>query len=340
MSLLVAAIFFALLVIDPMARLSAAPSRETRSDVQRRETSRIPLEATPKPQALPAGKAALEGVRTPEPADETFSRLLRMRSRLRNLQVDTQWIEGEEITRQFSATMGRGKLVGEGYINWSQPGTGHWAKVKVIEADVAEILHVCDVRFDGRIDSRVSGDLNLEWSGLRFRQMRQSMKGKGKLIMGEGRVSSTRLLDNIAKFAGLPELRTLRFRRGLVEGSIADGKVLVRAFELEGEDFRLRGEGTVTLETGGMDARFRLKVRPALAMRSQSPQVRAVGKAATRLMGSADKLVEVPLPISFGGTLERPIPYLDVPAMRALQLGMELLDSLTTASAPSHKSIR
>lgn len=334
------AVFIALVFLLQGAGIATAQPQEMLNDRRGRNTPRIPLEATPKPHALPAGKASLEGVRTPEPPDETFSRLLRMRSRLRNLQVDTQWIEGEEITQRFSATMGRGKLIGEGYINWSRPELQHHAKVKVIEADVAEFLHVCDVRFDGRIDSRVTGDLNLAWSGLRFRQMRQSMEGEGKLLMREGQVSSTRLLDNIAKFAGLPQLRSLRFQRGLVEGSVADGKVFVRAFELAGDDFQLRGEGTVTLETGDIDARFRLRVRPALAMHSQLPEVRAVGRAAAKLFGSADRLIEVPLPISFGGTLERPIPYLDVPAMRAVRVGMELLDSLTTGSTSTKRAKR
>ncbi|MCX7626120.1 MAG: AsmA-like C-terminal region-containing protein [Candidatus Sumerlaeaceae bacterium] len=313
-------------LVTPQNGLSQSPPPSTR----------IPLEATPKPAALPAGKAAVVGVRTPEPSDETLSRLLRMRSRLKNLEVDTQWIEGEEITRRFRATMGKGRLSGEGQINWSRPGERQWARVDVIDADVEEFLHVCDVRFDGKIIAQVTGQLNLEWHGMRFREMRATMTGGGKLEMSSGSVSSTRLLDNIARLSGIESLRTLRFQRGVVEGTISDGRVTVRRFELQSQDIVLHGSGTVTLETGALDARFELEVRPVLAKSSKLPEVRAAGEAIARFVGSEDRFVSIPLPVSFGGTLERPIAYLDIPGRKALQQGLGILNTLTTPPARRH----
>lgn len=307
-------------------------ARDGHSQSAHSPPTRVPLEATPKPAALPAGKAAAAGVRTPEPSDETFSRLLRMRSRLKNLEVDTQWIGGEEITKRFRATMGRGRIAGEGQINWSQPGNRQWARVEVIDADVEEFLHVCDVRFDGKILAQVSGELNLEWNGMRFREMRATMTGGGKLNMSRGSVSSTRLLDNIARFSGIEHLRTFRFERGIVEGTISDGRVTVRRFELQSKDIILRGQGTVTLETGALDARFELAVRPSLAKSSSMPEVRAAGEALARLSGSEDRFISIPLPVSFGGTLERPIPYLDIPGRDTLRQGLRILQNAVTTS--------
>ncbi|MGB9692289.1 MAG: hypothetical protein ACPL7D_08975, partial [Candidatus Sumerlaeaceae bacterium] len=174
------------------AAAHAVPSSRTASPSQ--VPLRVPLEATPKPAAMPAGKAVRAGVRTPEASDETLSRLLRMRSRLRNLEVDTRWLNREEITQHFTATMGRGHLVGHGYINWSRPEERQWASVEIIGADVEEFLHVADVRFDGKIRAQVSGQLDLEWNGMRFRQMRASMRGKGRLELSKGNVTATRLL--------------------------------------------------------------------------------------------------------------------------------------------------
>ncbi len=318
---------------------SVVPNLGRGNDAESRGPRRVPLEATPNPKAMPAGKAARAGVRTPEPGDETLSRLLRMRSRLRNLEVDTRWINGEEITQHFRATMGRGRLIGEGYINWSRPEDRQRAYVEVIEADVEEFLHVCDVRFDGRIRAQVSGKLDLEWQGMRFRQMRATMRGDGKLHLSAGTVSATRLLDNIARFSGIDEIRTLNFERGLVEGAVKDGRVEVENFSLEGRDFRLRGKGTVTLETGALDARFEIAVKPSLAKRSRVAEVRAAGEALAKLVGGEDRFVTVPLPVSFGGTLERPIPYLDVPGQRMLRTGLEIIEeALTTSPRGRHKS--
>lgn len=300
--------------------------------------TRIPLEATPNPGALPAGKAAAEKVRTPEPSDETLSRLLRMRSRLRNLEVDTHWINGEEITEQFRATMGKGRLMGKGYINWSRPDEWQRAQVEVIDADVEEFLHVCDVRFDGKIAAQVRGQLDLRWQGMRFRQMRATMTGEGKLTMSAGRVSSTKLLDNIARYSGLDELRTFTFERGVVEGTIAHGQVIVRRFELVSRDVIVRGTGTVTLETGALDARFELSVRPVLAKASRLAEVRAAGEALARLAGREDQFVTIPLPVSFGGTLERPIPYLDLPGQRSLRQGLQLIQGALTTPTKTRRS--
>jgi uncharacterized protein YhdP len=299
---------------------------------------RVPLEATPKPAAMPAGKAVRAGVRTPEASDETLSRLLRMRSRLRNLEVDTRWLNREEITQHFTATMGRGHLVGHGYINWSRPEERQWASVEIIGADVEEFLHVADVRFDGKIRAQVSGQLDLEWNGMRFRQMRASMRGKGRLELSKGNVTATRLLDNIARFSGIDELRTLEFDHGGLQGTIKDGRVEVEEFRLEGRDFRLRGKGTVTLETGALDARFEIAVKPALAKRSRVAQVRAAGEALAKLFGGENQFVNVPLPVSFGGTLERPIPYLEVPAQGALRVGWQILEGALTTSPRERRS--
>jgi len=261
-----------------------------------------------------------------------------MRSRLKNLQVDTHWLDGQEITRRFTATMGRGRLVGVGRINWSLPDEQQWAVVEVFDADVAEFLHVCDVRFDGKIDARVTGKLRLEWRGMRFYQMRATMTGSGTLAMSEGQVGSTRLLDNIARFSGIDDIRTLQFQRGLVEGTIANGKVLVKKFELEGQDFWLGGTGSVVLETGELDARFQIKVKPALARRSRFPEVRAAGDALSKLAGGENRFLTVPLPVSFGGTLERPIPYLDLPSARAVQSGVRFLEGVLTTSTQGRRA--
>gem|GEM_PF-2269804 len=300
--------------------------------------ARVPLETTPNPNALPAAKARKAGVSTPRESDETLSRLLRMRSRLKNLQVDTHWLDGQEITRRFTATMGRGRLVGVGRINWSLPDEQQWAVVEVFDADVAEFLHVCDVRFDGKIDARVTGKLRLEWRGMRFYQMRATMTGSGTLAMSEGQVGSTRLLDNIARFSGIDDIRTLQFQRGLVEGTIANGKVLVKKFELEGQDFWLGGTGSVVLETGELDARFQIKVKPALARRSRFPEVRAAGDALSKLAGGENRFLTVPLPVSFGGNLERPIPYLDLPSARAVQSGVRFLEGVLTTSTQGRRA--
>lgn len=301
---------------------------------------RVALEATPRPEALPAGKARRAGVQTPAPSDETLSRLLRMRSRLRHLQVDTRWIDGHEITETFTATMGRGRLEGRGHIDWSSPETRHWARVRVFEADVREFLHVCDVRFDGRIEAAATGELELQWQGMRFRQMRSTMKGAGRLELSPGSVGSTRLLDNIARFSGLDELRVLKFDRGLVEGTIERGIVKVTQFELENRDVRLRGVGTVELETGKLEARFDLWVRPELGQRSRFPEVRLAAQALSQVVSREEPFVRVPLPVSFGGTLERPVPYLDIPAARALRSAKAFLEEGLTSGGRDRRRHR
>ncbi|GIX43905.1 MAG: hypothetical protein KatS3mg130_0313 [Candidatus Sumerlaea sp.] len=317
-SLRPSAVFLAFLMIwmsGGAQRLVCAAPADSVSRSSRSKGERIPLVATPNPNAFPNAKAEKAGVATPEPSDETLSRLMRMRSRLQNLRVDTRWIGGEEVTQNFTATVGQGTLRGKGEINWSRPERVHWARVEVSEVDVPAFLHVCDIRFDGKVQARVSGTLDLRWRGMRFRDMRATMEGGGKLHVSSGTVTSTRLLDQVAAFSGLPELRRFEFREGLVIGRIRDGRVDIESIEFRNPDYILRAKGSVRLEDGALDARVELRVRPSLAMRSQLSEVRLLGVALAAVsQDSPDGMVAIPLPLSFGGTLERPIPYLELGA--------------------------
>jgi hypothetical protein len=239
-----------------------------------------------------------------------------MRSRLRNLKIDTRRINGEEITETFSASVGPGQIAGKGRINWSRLDGSHWAKVDFRDVDVTEFMQVCDIRFDGRIAARLSGALEVRWQGMRFRQMRATMEGSGSLTISGGSISSTRILDNIARFSGIADLKRVDFEEGAISGSFSGGKILVQGFWLRNPDYRISADGEVGLETGDLDAHFDLAVVPSFGARSEYPEVRAAASVLEGLTRRRDKdgLVPVPLPVSFGGTLEKPQAFFDLGA--------------------------
>jgi hypothetical protein len=266
------------------------------------------IPATPAARAPRAPKPALT------PGDETLTRLIRLRSRLRNL--DMNWVkrDGDDVMDRFTATLGGGRVDAACHINWSRPESDHWAKIRLDHVGVADFLQAADIRLDARIDARISGELDLHWSGLRVRQMRPSLGGKGAFRIHEGAITSTAILDSFADFTEIPALRSFQFTGGTLVAAAQGGRLDVSEFRLAGPSMRVDAKGTVDLDTDDLRVRFNLEVLPALAGQSSRFEVREGVLLMTRLAGKdADKdFVRVPLPFAFAGTLAKPVAVLDL----------------------------
>jgi hypothetical protein len=269
-------------------------------------TCHAPLHAEGGPQASLRSRTKVQ-VKQPV-SEETLTRLIKFRSRVKNLQMDWRNENGAEIMRSFSGEIGGGRLAATSYINWTRPEVTHTAHAQLSNVDMRDLLHASDVQMDGRCVARLSGVLDFRWQGLRMRAIRSSLEGKAVLTTGQGYVAASEILDSVARISGIPDLRRFDFTEGRFEADVRSGQFHISHFHLNGPLARLTAEGTVDLDTQNMDMRISVSVAESLAGRSSSDTVRA----ALMLLGRVKSLresggfVRIPVVARVGGTLAKP----------------------------------
>ena len=247
------------------------------------------------------------------PKDETLTRLIRLRSRLRDLDMKWVTVDGDEVMEAFTARLGGGSISAECRINWTRPEQEHRAVITLRDVGASEFLQAADVRIGARIDAPVNGRMELRWRGLKVRQMRETLAGTATLEVGKGSISNTRILDAFAEYSGIRALRRFEFDSGVVKATCTDGRVQVDPLDLRGPLMRAVARGHTDLETDAMSLRFDLWVLADAAGQSVKPEVRAGVSWLREMAGrtAPDDFMKVPLPFSFGGTLSRPAVLLD-----------------------------
>ncbi len=264
--------------------------------------------------ARPSGLARFKAT----PKDETLTRLLTLRSRLRNLKMTWIWEGTDEVMTAFTAELGGGTIRAESHINWTSPDREHWAKIQLDNVGVREFLQVANVQVGARIDTAVSGQMNMRWRGLKLHALRASLDGDAKFTLKPGTISHNRILDAFAEFSGISALSQFNFDQGSIKATCSKGHVLLDPAELNGPLMRTRIRGFSNLETDAMKLRFELWVLADAAKQSVKPEVRGGVGWLRDMAGKTDAgdFFQVPLPFSFEGTLSKPVAVTDFGGQR------------------------
>ena len=255
----------------------------------------------------PAQKKRSFQVKVP-PSDETLTRLVRLRTHLRNLKMDTIHDNGQDLTTAITADIGGGRLVAVSAINWKAPDGPQRARMRVTNVDAAELVRTCDIALQGKITAKASGTLDLKWRGIRFRTIYRTLDGKVSIDIGPGSFSNTKYLDSLASVSGIPELRRIEFDSGRIDATVREGVVTVNSFVLSGKAQKIVCRGTVSLESEEINLHFEVAVARELIERSTNPAVRAAMALVSGVQGkeAKSKFVEIPVPVTFVGTVGKP----------------------------------
>ena len=259
--------------------------------------------------ARPSGLARFKAT----PKDETLTRLLMLRSRLRNLKMTWIWEGTDEVMTAFTAELGGGTIRAESHINWTSPDREHWARIRFENVGAREFLQVGSVQVGARIDTAVSGQMTMRWRGLKLHTLRETLDGEADFTLRRGSISHNRILDAFADFSGISALEKFDFDSGTVKATCTKGHVLVDPMEVSGPLMRVRTRGFTNLETDAMKLRFELWVLADAAKQSVKPEVRGGVGLLRGMAGKNDSgdFLQVPLPFSFEGTLSKPVAVPD-----------------------------
>lgn len=259
----------------------------------------------------PASKSAFKPLR-PGGSEETLTRFIRMRNRVRNLDLRMHRENGGMVLEGFTGKLGGGEISVDGRVDWSRPEARHRARLTVQNVGTREFLDAFDIVLDGRISTVITGFADLQWNGTKMKAMKRSLDATAELNIGPGYVSNAKVLEYIASVSGIEALRKIEFSRGIMRGHSSNQTLFIDELWLEGPALRARLTGTMDLLTDEIRLRPELAISPELAQSSVRNEVRAGMQVLDTLTKDrASRLVSVPLPIVFGGTLKKPILMMD-----------------------------
>lgn len=154
----------------------------------------------------------------------------------------------------------------------------------------------------------VFGTLNLqatvEGRGTDPAVLKQNLNSRGDLVLSDGRFTGGELVQGLATFLKIEELRNLQFDQAKGNFTIRQGQLLVDS-SMTGKEVSLRPQGTVALEGNRLDLALNLRVGPSISKR--------LDREFTQLLADPQGWTQVPVKIA--GTVDAPRFSLDTAAL-------------------------
>lgn len=185
----------------------------------------------------------------------------------------------------------RGRFAGGSINGWASiapepgyPGGRHYQmRCEVLNAELGRLLEMTGSRYEGTMEGRVYGTVELEWAaggGV----PPGKMTGSGGVSIAGGRLFSLPLFGGLTKllasrFEGIDTLVVQREARATY--TISEGRFRSKDMRIEGDFFSVEGEGECTLD-GKLN--FSVKVRPATERRGIGSMVRALTAPISKLL--------------------------------------------------------
>lgn len=226
---------------------------------------------------------------------------------LKKPKITGQLRGGKPVITGVSGEFSGGQVVMQGQINLARPQGTHFARIHLSDVQIAPVLALAGKKLADAGDARLSGILNVSWSGTSMDSIRQTLKGEVSLLMAEGTLTSADLMQHVTRITGIEQLQQLDFTKGTLEATVEDGKVDVLSHTMEGPAGHLQSKGHLDLMNGQLDLTLNLEVKEELAL--SSPRfgfaVLLLGTREVEVEGVRSRLRTVP-PVRIAGAMPNP----------------------------------
>jgi hypothetical protein len=168
----------------------------------------------------------------------------------------------------------RGRVAGgevTGDVTVHLKGFRYVANVEVNGADVKTLL--AEAKSAGGVTGKLAAKATFEGSG-----GLPTMKGRGEGTVSGCHVEHGKTLALLAGILQVPELANPDFEECRVEFTLAGSRLSTPVLSLKGDAVRLRGRGTLNLETSGLDYQMTLGLAPRLLAKVTRPELRPAFK--------------------------------------------------------------
>lgn len=190
-------------------------------------------------------------------------------------------------------------------VDLTRPGLAYRTHIETRTLQIDPLLSAFVPKASGTTFGLLNLEVDMQGRGTGLEALQNSLSGNGSLTIADGRITGAGLVEGLADFFDLEELRVLRFSRAAGQLVVKDGRVQLDG-NLAGEQVRLAPTGSVGLD-GSLDVGLPVRLAPALTARLDT-----AGKF-SRFLTDAEGWGSLPLKLT--GTVTAPRFALDTAAL-------------------------
>ena len=207
--------------------------------------------------------------------------------------------------QELKGTVAGGSFSDTGQVDLNRPGYAYTTRLAVQGVQADPVVSAFSPKAAGTVFGTLSFNADLNGKGITSPSIRKNLVGKGDFALSNGRLTGAGLVQGLAQFINLEQLRVLQFSTFSGTFRIQNGKVILDS-SVAGKDVQMTPKGTIGLDKS-LDLSLVTRLSPELTGRV------ARGNIGTFL--TDDKGWGV-LPVKVGGTTSSPKFRLDASVVR------------------------
>jgi AsmA protein len=163
---------------------------------------------------------------------------------------------------EMTALAGKGTINMTSFIDLAKPGYTYSLSSSLDSLHAEEFVNSLFPKAENTVFGILSLKLSLSGSGTKPDSIRNNLTGKGDFVIEEGKITDSKIPENLAHFLGIEELRTIIFREA--NGTIKIGSGIARLSSIfSSDDISMNPSGKIGLDET-LDLKFDLRLSPRL----------------------------------------------------------------------------
>ncbi len=274
------------LFLDELMQLT---SKETASVKQEKIQNKIPSEAKPIDTRLTAsGEIKIDSARY---KGITMS----------NFYAKYQFKNNKFEVLKMSAVAGKGTFNLSSVLDLSKPGYAYSFDCNIDSLHADEIVSSFFPKAKDTIFGTLSSKLQLTGAGTLPESIKRNLAGAGDFAIKDGKITNNKILENLALFLGIDELRTINLRQARGAVKIRNSVARLDSIFLS-DDLAVNPSGNIGLDET-LNLAFDLKLSPRLTKK-------AMGSSVAKYIKDEEGWGVLPLKVS--GTFAKPSYTVDI----------------------------
>lgn len=163
---------------------------------------------------------------------------------------------------RLTGKVARGSFDQTARVDLAKKGLDYSTRFVLKEVQAEALVNAFAPKASGTVFGTLNLHADLSGRGTLPETLKRNLSGNGAFLIADGKLTGAGLVQGLADFVNLAELRTLGFRQAKGAFTVTNGKVSLNS-DFSGSDVRFAPQGTVGLD-GALDVALDLRLSPTL----------------------------------------------------------------------------